>query len=208
MRISKHGCVGLPRVRATIHMSVAVVQLSSSNEQIHTFISNTRVSTEGHLATSKELSLRRHSLADELSELSSELVSVLHDGDSKPTLLEDIETLHRSLKELESIKQYVQIIQHGLQLRFVLLPSSEFVLKCFYSEAAVGQVEAATTVTMSTLTTFQDLQKFVEKVTTTCADVEDGSGQQKLRIVEFLEKVSGRTWVEIKSTLSRYFTIC
>lgn len=208
MRISKHGCVGFSRVWAIIHISAALVQLSSSSEQIHTLISNTRVSAEEHLATSKELSLRRHSLADELSELSSELVSVLHDGESKPTLLEDIEALHRNLKELESIKQYVQIIQHGLQLRFVLLPSCGLVLKSFQSEAAVGQVEAATTVTVPTLTTFQDLQKFVEKVAATCADVEDGNGQQKLRIVEFLEKVSDRTWTEIKGALSRYFVTC
>lgn len=41
------------------------------------------------------------------------------DGDSKPTLLEDIETLHRSLKELQSVKDYVRVVEHALSLRFV-----------------------------------------------------------------------------------------
>ncbi len=132
-------------------------------------------------------------------------MSILHDGDNRPTLLEDIETLHRSLKELESIKQYVQIIQHGLGLRFVLLSSSSLMLKYLCSETAVAQVEAATTVTTSSVTTFQDLQRFVENGSTRCVGVEDGSDQQKLHVVEFLEKVSERTWIEIKGTLSRYF---
>jgi len=44
----------------------------------------------------------------------------MSDGDSRPTLLEDIETLHRSLRELESVKSYVHVIEHALKLRFVL----------------------------------------------------------------------------------------
>lgn len=37
--------------------------------------------------------------------------------DTKATLLEDLETMHRNLKELESIKVYVQIVERALQLR-------------------------------------------------------------------------------------------
>lgn len=70
-----------------------------------------------HFHTAQELSLLRHSLTDELSELSNELVSAMSDGERKCTLLEDIETLHRTLKELQSVKGYVQIIQHTLDLR-------------------------------------------------------------------------------------------
>lgn len=44
----------------------------------------------------------------------------MSDSDTGPTLLEDMETLHRSLKELESVKSYVQIIEHVLKLRLVL----------------------------------------------------------------------------------------
>jgi len=56
-------------------------------------------------------------LADELSYLSQELVSSMSDSERRPTLLEDIETLHRSLKELQSVKAYVQVISHALALR-------------------------------------------------------------------------------------------
>lgn len=98
-------------------MVFVLAQLSSSDDMIRALITNTRASAKEQLETSKELSLLRHSLADELSELSSELISVLYDENRRPTLLEDIEVLHRNLKELESVKGYVQVIQHGLQLR-------------------------------------------------------------------------------------------
>lgn len=44
-------------------------------------------------------------------------MSTLSDNGTAPTLLEDIETLHRSLKELQSVKDYVQVISHALDLR-------------------------------------------------------------------------------------------
>lgn len=119
MKTCKRKCVNCLEVPFLTHTATVLAQLSSSNEKIRALITDTRNSVEEHLTTSKELSLLRHSLADELSELSNELVSVLYDDNRKPTLLEDIETLHRSLKELESVKGYVQVIQHGLQLRFV-----------------------------------------------------------------------------------------
>jgi len=37
--------------------------------------------------------------------------------DRQPTLLEDLETLQRNLKELESVKSYVQVIHRALSLR-------------------------------------------------------------------------------------------
>jgi hypothetical protein len=43
----------------------------------------------------------------------------MSEAESGSTLLEDIETLHRSLKELESLKSYVQVIKETLKLRFV-----------------------------------------------------------------------------------------
>ena len=68
--------------------------------------------------SAQELSLLRHSLTDELSYLSRDLVPSMSDGEVTATLLEDIETLHRSLKELGSVKTYLRIIQHALSLRF------------------------------------------------------------------------------------------
>lgn len=69
--------------------------------------------------SAQELSLLRHSLADELSYLSQELVSSMSEGESGPTLLEDVETFHRSLKELERVKSYVHVVEHALKLRSV-----------------------------------------------------------------------------------------
>ena len=80
-------------------------------------IARTRSTAHEHLHTAQELSLLRHSLADELSYLSAELVSTLSGPEGKPTLLEDIETLHRNLKELQTIKGYVQVIEHALKIR-------------------------------------------------------------------------------------------
>lgn len=94
-----------------------LAQLSSSQSYLDALLSNTRSSAEEHLRTAKELATLRHSLADELSELSSELVSAMSGERGQPTLLEDLETLHRNLKELESVKGYVQLVEHALKLR-------------------------------------------------------------------------------------------
>lgn len=80
-------------------------------------MTETQTLGETYLNSAQELSLVRHSLADELLDLSQELVSNMSDCDRPPTLLEDIETLHRSLKELQSVKGYVQVIEYALKLR-------------------------------------------------------------------------------------------
>jgi len=72
------------------------------------------------LAYAKELSLNRHVLADELASLSSELVSSMtREEGQRPTLLEELESLHRQLKELESVRDYVGIVERVLRLRCV-----------------------------------------------------------------------------------------
>ena len=71
----------------------------------------------GHLKAAQDLSLLRHSLADKLSDLSQELV-LEYDENREPTLLEDLETLHQNLQELQSVKEYLQVIQHALKLRY------------------------------------------------------------------------------------------
>ena len=77
------------------------------------------MAAENYLNTAQELSLLRHSLNDDLSDLTRELVSLGYNEERKPMLLEDLETLHRNLKELQSVKQYVQIIERVLVLRWV-----------------------------------------------------------------------------------------
>jgi hypothetical protein len=71
-----------------------------------------------HLETAQNLSLLRHSLADKLTDLSQEVLPLDYSEDREPILLEDLETLHRNLKELQSVKEYVQAIQHVLKLRY------------------------------------------------------------------------------------------
>ena len=96
--------------------TTVVAQLAQSQTKVDQLIISTRSATQDRLHTAQELSLLRHSLADELSFLSQELVSSLSGPDGKPTLLEDIETLHRNLKELESVKGYIQVVEYALKI--------------------------------------------------------------------------------------------
>ena len=98
---------------------LVIAQLSQSQADLNDLIVRTRATAQEHLHNAQELSLLRHSLADELSYLSTELVSTLSGPEGKPTLLEDIETLHRSLKELQSVKGYIQVIEHALMVKCV-----------------------------------------------------------------------------------------
>lgn len=75
------------------------------------------------------------------------------------------------------------------------------------SESAISQAKSTTTVSMSSVTVFQDLQDFVGKVTTACANVGDDDGQRELHIVKFLGKVRDRTWADIKAVFSRLVTL-
>jgi hypothetical protein len=80
-------------------------------------VTKTRAAVGSHLNTAKELSLIRHSLNDELSDLTRGLISLEYNEDREPLLLEDLEILHRNLKELQSVKEYIQVIEHVLKLR-------------------------------------------------------------------------------------------
>ena len=94
------------------------VQLRKSQAAVDELIRDALSSTQSYLATAQELSLARHALTDELSSLSNELVSSLNlESESKPTLLEGLESLHRNLKELESVRNYVLVIERALRIR-------------------------------------------------------------------------------------------
>nr|GAT43660.1 predicted protein [Mycena chlorophos] len=164
-------------------------KLVNSQADVDALVSQTRDAALAHSATAQDLSLQRHSLADELSYLVSQLTSSLSEQDEGPTLLEDIETLHRNLKELESVKGYVQVIHHALKL----------------SEAACNQVRASLAtapLSQSSVTEYQALQQFVDNVAAAVSDVEDGTGKQTLNLVTFLEKIRDKCWADIKGALS------
>ncbi|KAJ7169459.1 TIP-1 family-domain-containing protein [Mycena filopes] len=176
-------------LEAKQHDEQLKANLSISQASVDALVLQTREAAETHTKTAQSLSLQRHSLADELSYLFSQLTSAMSDGDSESTLLEDIETLHRNLKELQSVKGYVQVLEHALKL----------------SEAACAQVRTSPTsaaLSHSSVTEYQSLQEFVTKVSDACVGVEDGMGKQTLNLVLFLEKIRDRCWADIKGSLS------
>ncbi|KAI0374499.1 hypothetical protein BV20DRAFT_961682 [Pilatotrama ljubarskyi] len=158
-------------------------KLAHSQSAVDAAIAATRTKASEHLRTAQELSLLRHSLADELSYLSGQLVSSLGGPEGAPTLLEDLEALHRSLKELESVKGYVQVVERALKL----------------SEAAVEQVRSASSVVVSE---YESLQAFVSSVAAACEKVGAVASQPDLHIVGFLEGIVEQTWRDIKGVLS------
>ena len=98
-------------------------QLAQSQQNVDALLAKAHSDAQEHLTAAQGLALMRHSLADELASLSDVLVSAAHnsvDGEPMgPTLLEEIETLHRNLKELQSVKGYVEVVHRARALRCV-----------------------------------------------------------------------------------------
>ncbi|KII93691.1 hypothetical protein PLICRDRAFT_101630 [Plicaturopsis crispa FD-325 SS-3] len=164
-------------------------QLLRSQSDITTLLESTRAEAASHIHSAQELALLRHSLSDEVAFLSRELVSAFSDADEerRPTLLEDIETMHRNLKELESVRGYVQVVEHSLSL----------------SESALQQIrDASSPISQSSLSSYQSLQEFTSSVSTACSRAEDGAGQQSLHLVRFLSRMRDKAWFDIKGVLS------
>ncbi|KAJ3552815.1 hypothetical protein NM688_g3951 [Phlebia brevispora] len=160
-------------------------KFSASQAELDALIAVTRSCAEEHLHKAQELSLLRHSLADELSFLSQELVSTLSGPESKPTLLEDIEILHRNLKELQSVKSYIQVIEYALKLR----------------ESAVAAANSPSSA-FECITHYEELQKFAASVTDACSQAQDASGQQQLHVAAALERIKEQTWSEVKAAFT------
>ncbi|KAF8640664.1 hypothetical protein AX17_000321 [Amanita inopinata Kibby_2008] len=159
-----------------------------SHKQVESLLADTRNKATLHLEAAQELSLLRHSLVDELTELSQELVSNLSFEEKRSTLLEDLETLHRNLKELTSIRSYAQIIEYALSL----------------SESARRQLEAsASSLSPASVSVYHELQKFVSKVSALGSSCEDsGPEQHSLHLISFLENLEIKTWTDMKAVLS------
>lgn len=149
------------------------------------FISDTIVTTRAHLHTAQELSLERHALADELAALTQELQSSLSDPDRQPTLLEELETLHRKLRELESVREYVGVVHHALGL-------SENAV------TAMRETKASLTEAHPAIEHYKALQAFVISLRDTCSAVEGGS----VFLLSFLESVQSKAWAGIKEVLT------
>lgn len=93
-----------------------------------------------HLHSAQELSLLGHSLSDELSSLYGQLLTENSQQSESTTLLEDLEAMHRSLKEQESVKAYVQVIHRALLLRCVVASlTSVWPLRPDYQRSSRGR---------------------------------------------------------------------
>jgi hypothetical protein len=132
----------------------------------------------------------------------------MSDERGRPTLLEDIEVMHRGLKELQSVRDYVQVVSHALSLRLVFLlrlrSGSHGLHVC--SESSVNHLTKSSTplsLSHQAITEYQALDSFVTSVLDACKNVEDSMSSQKLHLVTFLEGIRDRTWNELKSALAK-----
>ncbi|KAF8559367.1 RINT-1 family protein [Imleria badia] len=163
--------------------------LIESEKDIDILTTNTRIEAILQLDKAKELASLRDSLEDDLAYLSHDLVSALSPtGDENgPTLLEDIETMHRALKELESVQSYVAVVERSLQL----------------SESALSQMRhSSSPITTAATSKYQALLAFVNDVRHSCGIVEDtGNSHGSLNLISFLERICDKTWADMKATL-------
>ncbi|KAG1754984.1 RINT-1 family protein [Suillus paluster] len=165
-------------------------QLSASQQSIDSLVTKTRVAALTNLDTARELAEDRESIENEMTYLSHELVSSLSPSKlgASPTLLEDIETMHRVLKELESVRAYVAVIERTLTL----------------SEGALAQLRGAPSpISTSSTSEYNRLSAFINNVVRTCDAVQDvGSVEQSLHLVTFVRRIRDKTWSDIKGMFS------
>ncbi|KAG1864638.1 RINT-1 family protein [Suillus subalutaceus] len=165
-------------------------QLSASQQSIDSLVTKTRVAALANLDTVRGLGEDRESIENETTYLSHELVSSLSPSKSEanPTLLEDIETMHRILKELESVRAYVAVIERTLTL----------------SEGALAQLRGTPSpLSKSSTSEYNRLSAFVDNVVQTCDSVQDiGSVEQSLHLVTFVQRTRDKTWLDIKGIFS------
>ncbi|TFL06361.1 RINT-1 family protein [Pterulicium gracile] len=162
--------------------------LSESRSRVDILLAQTRSSAQSLSSQAAQFANQYHELQDDLGQLSEQLLSMNSGADRPPTLLEDIEASHRKLAELQTIKEYVQVIRHSLELR----------------EAAVAQMRdrnRASTIGQSSITQFAKLQDFVSQVTAACSATEDGPAHQALHLVSMLNDLLEKTWADIKHVL-------
>ncbi|KAF8446227.1 TIP-1 family-domain-containing protein [Boletus edulis BED1] len=163
--------------------------LIESEKETDALTTNTRIEAMIQLDKAKELASLRDSLEDDLAYLSHDLVSALSPtgDDNAPTLLEDIETMHRALKELESVRSYVVVVERSLKL----------------SEDAVSQMRRSSSpITTEATSKYQALLAFVNEVRHSCGLLEDiGNSHGSLNLISFLERICEKTWADMKATL-------
>ncbi|KAG8833096.1 hypothetical protein FRC17_000035 [Serendipita sp. 399] len=153
--------------------------------------------TKATVSAAQDAALARHILSDDLTALSEELVSSREHGIGEPTLLEGLEDLHRKLKELQHVQQYVRVIERALTL----------------SATAVDEFKALQSqkqVTKASLSTYVELLEFTRKVVEICNGGISTPGDEpgSLGLVNFLSSVRDQTWSSLKTLLSEELMAC
>ncbi|KAG8803228.1 hypothetical protein FRC16_006461 [Serendipita sp. 398] len=201
----------IPNWNALMHLEgledwvrAAEEETNSLNNELATSTSNLSKekaavvdATTTTVTAAQDAALARHILSDDLSALSEELVSSREHGLGQPTLLEDLEALHRNLKGLQHVQQYVRVIQQALSL----------------SAAAIDQFKASQKqkeVTAASLSKYVELQDFTKKVAVLCKESisTPGSGSESLGLVGFLNSVRNHTWSSLKTLLFEELIAC
>ena len=178
--------------------------MATSKSNIQKLRSEQTASASLRLHSAQELSLLGHSLVDELTPLFGQLLSDNSQPDDPPTLLEDLEAMHRRLREQEGVKTYVQVIHRALLLRCVAPLSRRLSLSNLLpSEAAIAEISPDRPIAVSK---YRSLQAFVSAVKQGCSPTSDVTGEAdvSLRLVSFLEETRRRTWLGMRAVLSRY----
>lgn len=160
------------------------------------------------LSSAQDAALSRHVLEDDLTELSTELVSSQGDENRGATLLEDLERLQRKLVELENIRSYVGVVDKALNLRLVLKLARESFLNIYSTEAIeeFKDQESSNQITAESLAKYTMLQKLVDSVASLCngsSSPEDAQTEtSNIGLVSFLQTIREGTWNQIKAILS------
>ncbi|KAF4572590.1 hypothetical protein EYR36_007098 [Pleurotus pulmonarius] len=172
------------------HHDTLKSKLATSQANVDTMITATRESAAAHLHTAQELSLVRHSLADELADINEDLVPHFSDdGERTSTLLEDIQSLHRDLDELSNLKEYVLVIERTVKL----------------SDASAQQTRdlpLTQPISISSISQYRALHDFVDQVAELCSTAADSTGNKTLYLVSFLRTLRERTWQNIRDILA------
>jgi hypothetical protein len=115
--------------------------------------------------------------------------------------------MHRNLREQESVKAYVQVVHRALQLRcapMFLTPVCN--LKSAPSESAAAEISPDHPINVSK---YHTLRGFVSAVKQGCSPPGSGAGEANvsLRLTSFLEETQRRTWLNMRTVLSKYIAL-
>ncbi|KZT54056.1 hypothetical protein CALCODRAFT_485889 [Calocera cornea HHB12733] len=139
-------------------------------------IQETLSTARSSLASARELSLTRHTLVDQLLSLGDEVLPP--PGEERQTMLLELERLHAQLEELSKAREYADVV-------VALLAHGEN-----------AQTDIPTTISPSSLTSYQSLQTFV----TSLVECLPTNPPPSLAVVA--RSVQTRAWSHIRGALS------